>query len=243
MKYFPVSDLHLEFFPLEEISRLGKLIKTIETDNLCLCGDICSWGVDHLDKLFMFLDEILPHFPKVYYIPGNHEYYGCRWKSDYVEEVCSQLTSYASNLEFAEEPGLRFNGSDKILLSTLWYPSIPETFLYTSHLNDFSMIRGFDPNKANEIYEKTRSLMSHNPNIWILHHLPAKQSIDERYKSDPLNCYFLGNLEEEMNRIQPDLVLHGHTHFSFDYLYNQTRVLCNPYGYFNYQTNSEFQLS
>jgi hypothetical protein len=34
--------------------------------------------------------------------------------------------------------------------------------------------------------------------------------------------------------------VHGHTHFSFDYRLNGTRVVCNPRGYLPYEPNAQF---
>jgi calcineurin-like phosphoesterase family protein len=37
------------------------------------------------------------------------------------------------------------------------------------------------------------------------------------------------------DRPQVKLWIHGHTHDDFDYVINQTRVVCNPRGYVKYE--------
>jgi predicted phosphodiesterase len=54
------------------------------------------------------------------------------------------------------------------------------------------------------------------------------------------HCYF-ANLEDTIgNRNIADLWVHGHTHQNWDYMINETRVVCNPYGYWGVATNKGF---
>ena len=36
---------------------------------------------------------------------------------------------------------------------------------------------------------------------------------------------------------------HGHTHFPFDYMIGETRVLCNPRGYLPYEADNGFDVN
>jgi Icc-related predicted phosphoesterase len=42
---------------------------------------------------------------------------------------------------------------------------------------------------------------------------------------------------------QPMIWTHGHTHESADYMIGQTRLVCNPYGYVDAETNKNFDPS
>jgi hypothetical protein len=59
-----------------------------------------------------------------------------------------------------------------------------------------------------------------------------------------MNGAYSSNLEDVMvNNTQIKLWTHGHTHEDFDYMVEQTRVVCNPRGYINYESKAdEFQL-
>lgn len=60
-----------------------------------------------------------------------------------------------------------------------------------------------------------------------------------KYKGSPLNRYFVGAAEQVFEN-RPALWIHGHTHESMDYLHGTTRVLCNPFGYMDYEVNPHF---
>jgi len=72
------------------------------------------------------------------------------------------------------------------------------------------------------------------------HHSPSPQSVPDRFRDDPLSPAFSSNLEHIIERYQPDLWVHGHTHDSFDYNIGKTRVVCNPAGY-QHEPNPDFQ--
>ena len=47
-------------------------------------------------------------------------------------------------------------------------------------------------------------------------------------------------VDEVIESAQPALWVHGHTHSSADYQVGDTRVVCNPYGYYRHEVNTEF---
>jgi len=58
--------------------------------------------------------------------------------------------------------------------------------------------------------------------------------VHNRFKYNPLcvtlNEYFTTSMEAYMHGVK--LWIHGHTHDSFDYNIGDTRVVCNPVGYY-----------
>jgi hypothetical protein len=78
------------------------------------------------------------------------------------------------------------------------------------------------------------------PTVVISHHLPSIRSVPERFDEDPLTPAFASNLEWLIEKYQPDLWIHGHTHDSCDYAIGKTRIICNPMGYHN-ELNPEFK--
>jgi len=77
------------------------------------------------------------------------------------------------------------------------------------------------------------------------HHSPSKQSTHPRYADDTI---MNGGYSSDMNEFitehpQIRLWTHGHTHYQFDYMVGETRVVCNPRGYINYEPQaSDFKL-
>lgn len=52
-----------------------------------------------------------------------------------------------------------------------------------------------------------------------------------RYAGDPLNAFFLCDMEALIEERKPHWWIHGHTHEPCDYRLGATRVVANPRGY------------
>ena len=77
----------------------------------------------------------------------------------------------------------------------------------------------------------TMALASGDPRktVIITHHGPHRGSLAEQYALDRTSAAFISDLRQLMGRAA--IWIHGHTHTSFDYEANGTRVICNPRGY------------
>jgi predicted phosphodiesterase len=77
------------------------------------------------------------------------------------------------------------------------------------------------------------------------HHSPSKQSTHPRYADDTvMNGGYSSDMDEFITE-HPQIKLwtHGHTHHVFDYMVGETRIVCNPRGYINYEPQaSDFKL-
>ena len=69
------------------------------------------------------------------------------------------------------------------------------------------------------------------PTVVITHHAPSARSIHPRFHGSMLNASFVSNADHLAGGDRVQLWVHGHTHDSFDYHLNGTRVVCNPRGY------------
>ena len=112
-------------------------------------------------------------------------------------------------------------------------------------LRDFSRIRIgeaedrlFSPEDSVALFERdTRWLdgrldAKHDgPTVVITHHAPSRQSVHPRFAKSLLSASFVSGAERLLGGARVQLWIHGHTHDSFDYLVNGTRVVCNPRGY------------
>ena len=132
-------------------------------------------------------------------------------------------------------------------------------------LNDFRYVTTYDkkqkvvrPVTADD-YEKWFKTFKRNLNkciketnkdiVVVSHFAPSINSIEGKYLnrenrfSSPgseLNAVYAVNLEDFIKQ-NPRIKIwaHGHVHSTHDYYIGQCRVVCNPYGYFGYETTLE----
>jgi Icc-related predicted phosphoesterase len=77
--------------------------------------------------------------------------------------------------------------------------------------------------------------------VVVTHHAPSQQSIHPRYGvNNKLSPAYASSLESLMGE-PVRLWIHGHTHDSFDYCIEGTRVVANPRGYAPRDINAGFR--
>ena len=101
--------------------------------------------------------------------------------------------------------------------------------------------------KMKEYIQVVTAMLGKNTNKYVVvgHHAPSRLSTHEMYKHDTImNGGYSSDMEEFIkDRPQIKLWTHGHTHHPFDYMIGETRVICNPRGYINYEPEaSNFEL-
>jgi predicted phosphodiesterase len=231
MKILVLSDLHLEFANLPPPAS--------KVDVVVLAGDI--WKKDNG---IYWARSTWPD-TEIIYVAGNHEFY--RGDRNAVLHLLRDA---------AEETGVHFLDNDEIVIgdvrflgATLWTDfnlfgveqQAASMEAGINGLNDFRLINEggvpFTPTDAAALcnqsidWLKTKLIQESNlvKTVVVTHHLPSMQSVAGRYKNDILSACFASNLDELFGR--SELWIHGHTHDSFDYMANRTRVICNPRGY------------
>ena len=236
MKLQILADLHMEFFspPLRRSFLEGLLTPS---DVVLLAGDVAT--LEELDEtLQWFCDQ----YPQVVYVTGNHEYYKSSF--DAVHHRLAALGGRLDNLLFLNSRAVTIAGQ-RFLGATLWFPDGPQNDTYSIMLNDFRLIEGF----CDRVYEEARQAARfleqelQPGDVVLTHHLPGQGSVNALYADSPLTCFFVHPMDELMERRRPALWVHGHTHLSCDYRVgpgDETRVLCNPYGYHHHEENPGF---
>ena len=230
-----ISDLHLEFGPMEIEPEAG--------DVLVLAGDIDIKGrVD-------WINDIASKFNHVIYVLGNHEFYNGTMDSIYRKT----REGLANNVHLLENEsitiaGVTFHGA------TLWSDFLngnPMSYLRCDQaINDYRLIRAgdgkhrFKPQIAHSLHNISKVFLQENVkegDVVVTHMAPSLLSIHEKYKNDMnINGSYASDLSELILDTKPKLWFHGHMHNSFDYNIGNTRILCNPRGYVVEELNSEF---
>ena len=233
MKLHVLSDLHLSVGGLEP--------PRTDADVVILAGDIArpaeaiAWA---------------SCFPQpVVYVIGNHEFYGGNL-SGTAREL--QRLSRGTNVRVLDGDetvigGVRFLGA------TLWTDfmlfgageqrdwAIAQACVF---VRDFSRIRRdetsqilFSPADAAALFDRHASWLEARlavpfpgPTVVITHHAPSPKSIHPRFANSPLNACFVSDAEHLLYGRRVALWVHGHTHDSFDYVANGTRVVMPKTG-------------
>ena len=244
MKLRLASDIHTEFFGIDEIEGWSEVIlPTLPDDKdtiLALAGDIGS--MHHPECLESFLKQTVPRFKQVLQIPGNHEGYGGDFKTSI--GIIGEMVGSYPNMCFANI-GSKTVGDNRFHMATLWTDfdgGDPQTMLEAQYrMNDYRMIAN-----GKDILQPKDTLALHNlsveffynniqpGDIVITHHMPSERSIPQAFKDQGrINGAYASNLESLILEKKPKLWMHGHTHDACDYMIGDTRILCNPRGYGN----------
>ena len=219
-----LSDLHFEHYKgVEEfISSLDR-----EVDLLVLAGDIdVHPGIE--STLAAFCSE----FRQVLFVPGNHEYYPTYPLTfdatlQKIEASFANLTALYSGRRSSVIDGIRFHGS------TGWFREDPFSASFARRVSDFTQIKSFVP----WVYEEQQAFEAYlqenlaSADVVVTHHLPSPICIADRFKTSTLNRFFVCDYSKLILDRQPRLWMFGHTHYAFDGLLGNTRLVCNPRGY------------
>lgn len=256
MKLRVLSDLHSEFLAkdLHRIDRivlnaLPKLEGDAETI-LILAGDIGSMHKPAC--LRAVIEAVAPRFKHVFYVAGNHEYYGGSLKDTPkdIELIVKDFPNVAFKTNgLCKAMDHKTSEIKRFLLTTLWTDfskGNPVSMYYAEKgMNDYRACKGFDgkvmlPQDTFRLHLKAKKDLEEGikeGDIIVTHHLPSFKSVDPQFKDSPLNDAYASDLESLILEKKPKLWIHGHTHAPCDYMIGSTRVICNPRGYAGQENN------
>lgn len=231
MKIQILSDLHLEYSVF--------VPEAAGADVIVLAGDICLGT-----RGIAWARQTWPD-REIVFVPGNHEYYRSEIGIENEQmEIASRVYGvHVLNRGEAIIGGVRFLGA------TLWtdfrlFGESERPWAYAAGLNgltDFRVIdygsQTFMPQDSVQLNAldvawleaKLQRETFDGSTVVVTHHLPSMKSVAEHYKKGLLSACFASNFDHLMGFSK--LWIHGHTHDSFDYEVNGTRVICNPRGY------------
>ena len=234
MKLNILSDLHL--------GHGGLNLPENDADAVVLAGDIAR----PREAVAWALGIAKP----VLYVAGNHEFYGSSITEtlDELKQLCAGTNIHVLDNDEVIIDGVRFLGT------TLWTDfmlfgegkkraaAIDDALRF---IRDFSRIRVggdaealFSPADSEALFNRHAGWLQARlaepyagPTVVITHHAPSPNSIHPRFAGSLLNACFASDAERLLDGSRARLWIHGHTHDSFDYCVNGTRVVCNPRGY------------
>ena len=237
------SDIHIEL--MKQFPQIQPTSKY-----LFLVGDICQ--LNH-PLFFKFFDYCSPRWKKIFYTPGNHEFYSGKKNYNEIDfEYNLKLKERYKNIFYLNSNSVPLNDEIDVYGSVLW------TNTYHDSLNDYREIKQFseitkqnipiDYNFMKKLSEEDFKSISNylektTKKTIIMTHFPPIQNgtSNPAYfnQSQCLKDYFAwNNILKDLNLTNVPLWLSGHTHWSYDITYNSnnanndnTRLLSNQLGY------------
>lgn len=239
------SDLHLEFRENSKYLKENPL-KPV-ADVLLLAGDIVPFAVQRKhDWLFdLFSDQ----FEMVYWVPGNHEYYGYDLadKCGVINEKIRENVLLVNNTTATHQ-------NTRLVFSTLWTEIGPanEEEIRIS-MSDFHTIKykndRFRPSHYNQLHRESKEFLAGalsqetiGKTVVITHHVPTFLNYPEKYKGDSLNEAFAVELFDLIEPSGVDYWIYGHHHqFIPEFTIGRTRLVTNQLGYVRYGEHRAFR--
>ena len=234
MKIRLLSDLHTEFrLPY----KTHAMSEYCGEDVLVLAGDIASGATNTMDVIKFFLDQ---GFPNVVYVPGNHEYYGTSIE-DFNTKMFDKCVQH-EGAYFLNQNNITINGV-LFVGATLWTNFMDNPIsqaVCKRVINDFRQIKNFSTRDAYDLYYKhldyiKQSYEHRNDKkvVVVTHFLPARECIAPQWRGgELLNDYFANDLGSWIADMENTTWLFGHTHDAMDFELGNTRLVCNPHGYY-----------
>jgi Icc-related predicted phosphoesterase len=210
-----------------------------------------------LDRMQRFFIEECAKYRHVLMVMGNHEHYGGAFHKTY----WLLKAMLPDNVRLLEKESVEIDGV-LFIGGTLWTDfnkKDPLTLTQISNMmSDYKNIKMHDthknvwhnltPAKVLDDHIKTKSYFknildenrrsgANKPVVIISHHAPSSLSIDPEYIGQTtMNGAYYSDLSE-MILDNPEIKfwVHGHVHARQDYNIGNTRVLCNPRGYYGYE--------
>jgi predicted phosphodiesterase len=226
MRVQVLTDLHLEFHADGGASFLKELDPE-GVDVLLVCGDLANGKT-----LAQALLSLCALYPRVLFVVGNHEYYGSSPKK--VHKALASLDRDIRNFDWLHHRAVKV-GDLRFAGTPLWFPkpTDPMVLMDRYGVNDFNVIRGFDPWVYDEHRRAREFLEREGPkaDVILTHHVPMSSCVAARFRGQTTNHYFTTDMTPEIDAWQPKLWCFGHTHDRMWLQRGGTLLACNPFGY------------
>lgn len=250
MEFRLISDVHNEFY--NELTQYTlPHMSGDENRVLVIAGDFTMLKRGKVTA--EALTSMAKRFKAVVYVPGNHEYYGYRIdRPAAIKKFQDMNPEGLDNIHFLIRDSVVIDGI-RFVGATLWTdmdrgnPSVRWTLQEKMHdfkaidyrYEEFDTYHSFSP--KHWLYENFRDLhyikttvdASEEPCIVVTHHAPCSLSLDPAYAWDVEGNFGYHSDLSDFILDRPQILywLHGHIHHTSDYMLGSTKIVCNPYGY------------
>lgn len=215
---------------------------------LMLAGDI---GVGTACQAFF--TEMCSNFKHVLFVCGNHEYYhgdffqvNAAWHEF---EEAAPVNFHFLNNDWRVIDGVRFLGGT--MWTSLNNADIFSMLAAQRELSDYEEILcnkklikpEFVIHQHGEFIKFLTAELDKpfdGPTVVMTHHSPGNKLRRTGRAGDLLGAAYFADIEDIVGGYDIALWVHGHTHQSYDYMVNETNVVCNPFGYVGDVTNKNF---
>jgi predicted phosphodiesterase len=235
IQYF--SDIHLNYYSHVDLTQIN-----IDCDVLVIAGDIGN-PTQLIYK--QFLQYVHSKCPKVFIITGNHEYYNHGMTIEQTNEHIKFLTSDCPNITFLNNSFEDYNGV-RFVGSVLWctptnndYISHPQRQIKNTSFVEFNQNHQTCKQFLQNTFEL--SISQQMPIVVITHYLPSYKLISPQFKSNPITMWFASNSDELINPYIKYWI-YGHTHQPNHSIINGVSFHCNPVGYPNENTTTNYEM-
>lgn len=238
------SDLHLEFSENKNFLNNTPLLPA--GDILILAGDIIPFN--QIQKASGFFDYVADNFNQVYWLPGNHEYYG----SDIANRSGSFKEGIRSNVFLLNNETIE-TGNTTLVFSTLWSAISPGAEWHiASGMADYRVIQNgdvtFRPIHSNRLHTASMGFIKEAVNnatttnlVLATHHVPTFLHYPAQYKHSMLNEAFATELSPFVETSRINYWIYGHHHANVAaFTIGQTTLLTNQLGYVKYKEQDGF---
>ncbi len=239
------SDFHLEFPENRKFLTTNPLQP--EAEILVLAGDIVSFG--EVEKARAFFDFVSYHYSKVFWVPGNHEYYGV----DLTEKPTPLWEDVRHNVHLVNNQVVNY-GELRFIFSTLWSRISP---LHERDIEwriaDFSAIsyagEKFTPHRFTLLHKQNMRFLKNAlkkageaQTIVVTHHVPTLMNYPVAYKNSPLTEAFAVELFDLIEGSGPYCWIYGHHHVNTPaFRIGKTMMLTNQLGYVHHHEHGSFK--
>ena len=249
MTFKLLSDIHTEFWDGEDILDPGT------GDVLILAGDIGvvdTIGIPEGKSYERFLDRCAEGYKTVFYVLGNHEYYGGDFLT--TPDRLREFTSRYNNVSVLSNNSEHYDGVHYVG-ATMWAnfnnmdPDVMD--LCGKSMNDYNYITNnnkdltpsdtlIEHTETREWFDKCLDSLN-GPVVMITHHAPSILSITGYVGNELQAAYYtdMSSLIEKYPNIQS--WCHGHVHVTSNYFIGECNVVANPFGYYDRALNPQFK--
>ncbi|KAI9667133.1 MAG: hypothetical protein M1831_001310 [Alyxoria varia] len=237
-----MSDLHLEISKEYTDFEFPKTARF-----LLLAGDIGRFT--QFEKLEVFLSHQCCRFDQVFYVLGNHEFYGFTHDDGLSKaSALEQSQLMYGKLKILNRERVDLSESVTLLGCTLQSHILEDSRTIIEHkISDFSKILEWTADTHNQehvrdlawIEEQLREIQRHEPHrsvVMATHHAPVIEgSSNPEHQQNEWSSAFstdvLPSLQASIGQKSITYWIFGHTHWCAELKAGQTKVLSNQRGY------------